>query len=44
MFSSENNCSVNYMEQLCGGGAANQEPDSPKRREIIIKIKKSSLR
>lgn len=37
MFSSENNRGVNYTEQLRGGGAANQEPDSPKRRELSSK-------
>lgn len=37
MFSSENNCGVNYTEQLRGGGAANQEADSPKRWELSSK-------
>lgn len=37
MFSSENNCGVNCTEQLRGGGAANQEPDSPKRWELSSK-------
>lgn len=37
MFSSENNCGVNYTEQLRGRGVANQESDSPKRWELSSK-------